>query len=247
LASLACPSATECIAGDAAGFLFVGTGPPVDQTAPSISGDAIEGRTLTEHHGTWTYAPLSYSYQWEDCDLHGAACTAIPHATGQTYVLAARDAGHTVRVSETASNAAGAGAPADSVNTAAVLETTTVTVGNRRLTLTSPSQLVCVARTAQLALELTSTTLGRGVNVTLVRAAFYLDRGITRGHGRHATHTPNATARRLPVTLALSLARLKPGGHTLKLVLTYRKTIRRHGRKQTVSVVKTVTVRFSVC
>jgi hypothetical protein len=162
-------------------------------------------------------------------------------------VLAARDAGHTVRVSETASNAAGAGAPADSVNTAAVLETTTVTVGNRRLTLTSPSQLACVARPGRLALRLTSTTLRHGVNVTLVQAAFYLDRGIRRGHGRHPTHTPNATTRRLPVTLALSLARLKPGGHKLTLVLTYRKTIRRHERKQTVGVIKTVALRFSVC
>jgi hypothetical protein len=179
--------------------------------------------------------------------VHGAACTAIPHATRQTYVLAARDAGHTVRVSETASNAAGAGAPANSVNTAVVLETTTVKIGNRRLTLTSPSQRACVARPARLALKLTSTTLRRGVKVTFVRAAFYLDRGIRRGHGRHAAYTPNATARRLPVTLALSLARVKPGGHTLKLVLTYHKTVRRHGRKQTVSVVTTVTRGFSVC
>jgi hypothetical protein len=45
----------------------------------------------------------------------------------------------------------------------------------------------------------------------------------------------------------VSLARLRPGGHTLRLVLTFRKTIRRHGRKQTVAVVKTVTMRFSVC
>src|SRR5262249_27698982 len=89
VSSLAWVSGTECIAGDAAGFVFVGTGPPVDQTTPSISGQAIEGRTLTEHHGTWTYAPLSYSYQWEDCDTQGAACTAIPNATGQTYVLTA--------------------------------------------------------------------------------------------------------------------------------------------------------------
>src|SRR5438067_13133611 len=95
--------------------------PPVNTAPPTISGTAQQGKTLSESHGTWTNSPTSYTYQWQQCNGEGAGCTAISGATNQTYVLQAGDAGHTIRVQETARNASGASAPATSAATAVVL------------------------------------------------------------------------------------------------------------------------------
>ena len=94
--------------------------PPVNSSAPSISGSASVGQTLTESHGVWSNIPTAYRYQWEDCDFSGQSCSAISGATGQTYALTATDAGHTIRVQEVASNSGGAGQPATSAATAVV-------------------------------------------------------------------------------------------------------------------------------
>ena len=96
--------------------------PPVDRSAPSISGSASQGQTLTESHGVWWNSPTAYTYRWEDCDSTGQSCSAISGATGQTYTLTASDAGHTIRVQEVASNPGGAGQPATSAATAVVAE-----------------------------------------------------------------------------------------------------------------------------
>ena len=94
--------------------------PPLDISPPSISGSAVQGQTLTEAHGSWSNSPTGYALQWQRCDSGGSACSAISGATGQTYTLTAADVGSTIRVQETASNAAGAGVPATSAQTAVV-------------------------------------------------------------------------------------------------------------------------------
>ena len=43
---------------------------PVNITLPTNSGSTVVGDVLTEQHGTWSVAPTSYSYQWEDCCWH---------------------------------------------------------------------------------------------------------------------------------------------------------------------------------
>ena len=53
-------------------------------------------------------APTAYAFQWDRCDPAGAACAPIPGATGQAYAVTADDAGATIRVDVTASNAVGA-------------------------------------------------------------------------------------------------------------------------------------------
>ena len=69
---------------------------PVNTVLPSISGTPQQGDTLTARQGTWTgTAPISYSYSWSD------------GATGPTDTLTAADVGQKVRVTVTASNAAG--------------------------------------------------------------------------------------------------------------------------------------------
>lgn len=94
--------------------------PPVNLAPPTITGGATQGETLTESHGSWSNAPTSYAYQWEDCSPASGDCTAIADATSQTYTLGANDVGSTIRVVETASNTGGAGSGATSNATTTV-------------------------------------------------------------------------------------------------------------------------------
>ena len=94
---------------------------PTSSAQPTLSGTPQQGQTLMEDHATWTGDPTSYGYQWEDCDTAGAACVDIAGATGQSYTLSGSDAGHTIRVEETATNAGGDSTPATSDPTAVVL------------------------------------------------------------------------------------------------------------------------------
>src|SRR3954452_13282703 len=83
-------------------------GPPVSNAAPAVSGVAAIGSSLSATAGTWTgTAPIAFAFAWRRCDARGAACSAISRATSATYVVAAPDAGRTLRVAVTASNSAG--------------------------------------------------------------------------------------------------------------------------------------------
>jgi inosine-uridine nucleoside N-ribohydrolase len=108
----------------------VGPPPPVATSLPTIAGGASQGQTLTDVHGSWSNGPTGYSYQWEDCDSAGNGCLAIAGAaaTGQTYLMTVTDVGHTVRVAETASNAAGPGVPAVSTPTPTVSGSSAVVI-----------------------------------------------------------------------------------------------------------------------
>ncbi|MFL5838888.1 MAG: fibronectin type III domain-containing protein, partial [Thermoleophilaceae bacterium] len=93
---------------------------PANTTAPSISGSALDGQTLTADHGDWNGStPITYAYQWRDCDSAGFTCTDIAGATDRTYVLRSSDVGQTIMVAATATNSAGF-ASATSGPTAAV-------------------------------------------------------------------------------------------------------------------------------
>jgi glucosylceramidase len=97
---------------------------PSSRGAPTISGVAQQRRMLVESHGDWSNAPTTYRYQWVRCDGGGNGCSPIPGASGQRYVLAPRDVGSTIRVRETATNAAGSGGPVRSAKTRTVLPST---------------------------------------------------------------------------------------------------------------------------
>jgi hypothetical protein len=87
---------------------------PVNQSAPTITGNAVQGQTLTETHGSWSNSPTGYSYKWQDCDSTGTTCTPITGATGPSYTLLSTDVGSTIEVQETATNIGGPGTPASS-------------------------------------------------------------------------------------------------------------------------------------
>lgn len=93
--------------------------PPVPGriSPPKLAGTPRAGHVLRETHGKWSGGPTSFLYQWQRCNAAGRACAAIARATRQTYLLTARDAGHRIRVLESAFNITGTGPPAASVAT----------------------------------------------------------------------------------------------------------------------------------
>jgi hypothetical protein len=81
---------------------------PTNSAAPSISGTAKDGQTLGASLGTWAgTAPITYAYQWQNCNAQGEECVEVEGATGQHYTLGSGDDEATTRVLVTASNAAG--------------------------------------------------------------------------------------------------------------------------------------------
>ncbi|WP_324967094.1 hypothetical protein [Mycobacterium sp.] len=86
----------------------VAPAPPANTLAPSVSGTAQDGQTLTANVGSWSGTPaLSYSYQWQSCDQSGNNCANVAGATQPTYQLGLGDVGTTLQVVVTASNSVG--------------------------------------------------------------------------------------------------------------------------------------------
>ncbi len=81
---------------------------PTNTALPSVAGEAKAGQTLTASAGEWAGTPaISYSYQWESCDVLGEGCLPAAGAIATSYALTGEDVGATVRVTVTATNAAG--------------------------------------------------------------------------------------------------------------------------------------------
>ena len=92
---------------------------PVNTVAPSVSGTAGVGQTLTCQPGTWTQTP-SYAYQWSRDGI------AIAGATAPTYAATSADGGHALSCAVTASDAAGSATAASAAVTVAPLTLTGV-------------------------------------------------------------------------------------------------------------------------
>jgi hypothetical protein len=76
--------------------------PPVNTTAPAISGIAQEGEVLTATTGSWTgTTPIQFAFQWQ----RGAS--QIAGATAASYTVQSADVDRTLRVIVTATNIAG--------------------------------------------------------------------------------------------------------------------------------------------
>ena len=80
---------------------------PTVLAAPTISGTATAGSTLTADPGAWTYQPTSYAYRWERCTTATTGCTVIAGATSQKYRVTAADAARYLRVGVVATNGNG--------------------------------------------------------------------------------------------------------------------------------------------
>jgi hypothetical protein len=115
-------------------------GTPKNTAHPTITGVPVVGNTLTAENGTWTGA-VTFSYQWQLCDVNGNNCADISGATGKTYGVRSTDTGHEILVLVKASNRFGSTtASSDRTVPATVTVQTTTTVvtvpGNQSPTLT---------------------------------------------------------------------------------------------------------------
>jgi len=85
------------------------SGKPANSSAPSISGVAAVGYTLTAATGKWVgEQPITYSYKWLRCDKDGNACKATGK-TAKTYKVVDADAGKRMRLQVIAKNSRGNG------------------------------------------------------------------------------------------------------------------------------------------
>jgi hypothetical protein len=82
-------------------------GDPVNTVRPSVTGTAEVGEELTASNGTWTGGVRSFSYQWQRCGSGASNCADVSGASGKTYGVRSADAGNTLRVIVTATNASG--------------------------------------------------------------------------------------------------------------------------------------------
>jgi hypothetical protein len=99
---------------------FTVAGAPAESSAPTISGTAEQGLTLTAGAGAWSPSATSLSYQWESCNSSGAICTALSGANTATLLLGAGTVGRRIRVVVTAADATAGGTPAASAASAIV-------------------------------------------------------------------------------------------------------------------------------
>ncbi len=100
--SIAAPVAVT-VGATATGIDAVMTSPvaPVSESAPEISGTPAVGQTLSCSVGTWSGLPSEFAFAW----LNDGQ--PISGAIGETYVVAAADAGHSLVCRVTGSNSKG--------------------------------------------------------------------------------------------------------------------------------------------
>ncbi len=84
---------------------IAGPGAPVVEALPTVSGTGLPGYTLTAQTGAWSGEADLFEYQWERCDEVGESCEAISGATSSDYTLSSGDAGSSIRLLLTASEA----------------------------------------------------------------------------------------------------------------------------------------------
>jgi hypothetical protein len=102
--------------------------PPTNSIAPTISGNATYGETLTATTGTWQGSSTSYSYQWSRSATVGGTYSDIAGAINSTYVLTSTDVGNFLKVMVTATNSAGSAASLSTATAQVVRATTTISL-----------------------------------------------------------------------------------------------------------------------
>jgi hypothetical protein len=113
---------------------------PVNTSAPTITGTANVGETLTAQNGTWDNSPTSFEYRWLRCNSAGDSCVGIPGATDKTYKVVGADMGHRLRVRVTAINADGS-ANARSAPTAIVQQLSAAPKNTERPTISGTARV----------------------------------------------------------------------------------------------------------
>jgi streptogramin lyase len=71
--------------------------------APKVTGSPSVGTRLAVSNGAWSGGPLTYGYQWQDCDAE-SHCTPILAADNANYTPTEADIGHTLVAQVTATS-----------------------------------------------------------------------------------------------------------------------------------------------
>ena len=98
------PDAPGGVSAISSATATVPAAPAVATVAPSISGSAQRGQTLTGAQGIWTGIGNTYAYQWQRSADNGATWTNISGATGTSYTIAFADERSILRLQVTGAN-----------------------------------------------------------------------------------------------------------------------------------------------
>ncbi len=80
---------------------------PVNTVAPVVSGQSLQGQTVSVSTGTWSPTPTLYSYQWQRSTDGGSTWANISGAISSSYTVAAGDLSARVRAVVSATNSYG--------------------------------------------------------------------------------------------------------------------------------------------
>ncbi len=128
---------------------------PVSTVAPVVSGQALQGQTVSASTGTWTPTPTTYTYHWQRSTDGGSTWTTISGAINSSYTIATGDLGARVRAVVSATNSYGTTAVA----------TAPVTIGSGAPAVTNGPTVSGHANQGQI-LSATSTWNPAGVSYT---------------------------------------------------------------------------------
>jgi hypothetical protein len=180
-------------------FALFATQSPANSVAPTITGSAVAGVTLSITGNTWTgYPTPTLTYQWK------RAGVAITGATNATYVAQVADVGSALTVAVTGTNGIGSPATATSSATSAVTQTTlsytpvtSATQGSVYTGATptpsggTPTYVYSISSgTLPTGLSLNSSTGGIGGTPTVIAASTGLVLTVTDANGIAASSSP---------------------------------------------------------
>jgi hypothetical protein len=185
---------------------------PVLSTPPTIVGPPEAGRLLAAVPGTWEGGkPVTFAYQWRQCDAAGSDCTDIAGATRESYRPVAADVGHALKVFVTTTSASGT-AVATTSPTAAVSPAGTSPAA--RPTNLKPPQILGKAQDGQVLTSSVGTWTGSPTKFTYrwrrCNATATSCIAIPHAIGPHRTLTPDD----IGSTLSLVVTATGKGGST---------------------------------
>jgi YD repeat-containing protein len=80
--------------------------PEKNTQLPGLTGGPVVGANMSVTNGTWVGHPISYSYQWEECESE-ELCSPIAGATNADYTIGTTSSDHRLRATVTATNGSG--------------------------------------------------------------------------------------------------------------------------------------------
>jgi hypothetical protein len=139
-------------------------GGPTNTDAPSVTGTAQEGKTLTTTVGTWTGTggTISYVYHWQRCNPDTTACADIIGATSPTYTIGSADVGNTIRSMILATDTTGTASQA-SATSATVIAAPNLAPGN-----STPATITGAPASGQILTAGNGTWTGASLTYTYV-------------------------------------------------------------------------------